>query len=162
MDYVLFRFLLTKVTGLEIWPVFVIKTWFLLLEILVKTLCAVTMLPQNHIHIDEYELYIAKDDIDFDGQYIITQWHGTPEPTILQDSNRCVAKISALDLHRLCTKGSCQQGTLGKLLKLVLTLLFSQTCTQSASKYNAAPHYRMQFRNSTHLWLLLAIDKLVA
>lgn len=75
-----------------------------------KTSCPASHLPLDHMHTYEYEIFIAESDLSMDGKYVITQWHGSADPTILRDTKGCIAKVSMKDIHKLCKKGFCDQG----------------------------------------------------
>ncbi|XP_039272939.2 uncharacterized protein LOC120347141 isoform X1 [Styela clava] len=82
------------------------------LEYLLKSSCPIIDLPPGNIHTHEYEIYIPRADFRIDGEYILTQWHGSPDPTILQDEMGCVAQVPISNLHKICTKGRCKQGAI--------------------------------------------------
>lgn len=73
-------------------------------------MCRPSLLPLSLLHTYSYEIYLSRDDFDSEGKYILTQWHGTADPTLLQDEYGCVAQVRSTDIHRLCSEGYCNQG----------------------------------------------------
>ena len=62
------------------------------------------------VHTYEYEMLLPYDAVPSKGHYILAQWHGTPDPTVLKDRSGCIAKLSYGDLHKLCSRSSCKGG----------------------------------------------------
>uniref|UniRef100_H2ZIW5 EGF-like domain-containing protein n=1 Tax=Ciona savignyi TaxID=51511 RepID=H2ZIW5_CIOSA len=74
------------------------------------TQCPVAKMPITALHTYTYELYLPRADFNDEGKYLLTQWHGSPNPNILKDEYGCVAELSLYDKGRLCGTGSCTQG----------------------------------------------------
>lgn len=96
------------------------------IDYLLKTSCPISNLPLENIHTHEYELYIPRKDFNVEGKYILTQWHGSPDPTILQDEVGCVAQVSISDIYKLCSLGSCAQGTVLDQKKNYIGIRYNQ------------------------------------
>nr|XP_018668784.1 uncharacterized protein LOC100183141 isoform X3 [Ciona intestinalis] len=90
------------------------------------THCPITKRPTTALHTYAYDLYLPREDFPEQGQYILTQWHGSPNPNILKDEYGCVAQISSFDKARLCRAGSCSQGEIFDKDGLHIGLLYQQ------------------------------------
>jgi len=74
------------------------------------TYCPVCNTQANSLYVYKYKLYLPRENFPSEGTYVISQWHGSPDPNILKDEQDCVAEISDVDRYELCKKGSCKQG----------------------------------------------------
>lgn len=72
-----------------------------------------------------YDVFIPRKDFPLHGSYILSQWHGTADATIIKDSFNCIAKIPDENLVELCTDGSCRQGDDLSIFFINLFYLFS-------------------------------------
>ena len=45
------------------------------------------------------------------GNFIIAQWHGTPDARIMRDENGCVGSVKYKDLLKICSSYVCKKGT---------------------------------------------------
>ena len=55
-------------------------------------------------------IFDPKSDLLKRGNFIITQWHGTPDSRIVSDEHGCVAKLEDSDLNKMCSWHECDKG----------------------------------------------------
>nr|CAB3262777.1 uncharacterized protein LOC100183141 [Phallusia mammillata] len=78
------------------------------------TSCPAVREPIDAIHVYSYELYFTERDfpLKVNGKYILTQWHGSADPTIVRDDFGCLARLSHADKSKLCKKHVCKEGSI--------------------------------------------------
>ena len=72
--------------------------------------CKIANLNQDLFHTYQYEIFVPNATSFVNGNFILTQWHGTADSTLLKDSTGCIARISLKDTQRLCKEYTCNKG----------------------------------------------------
>ena len=75
------------------------------------TYCKAANIPSESLSTFKYELYLPRLEFSNLNSFIITQWHGTPDPNFLRDKLGCVARTRDRDRFNVCNKYKCKKGT---------------------------------------------------
>jgi len=76
-----------------------------------QTFSRAANLPMDAVHSYNYDLYLCEDSKKSLGKFIISQWHGSPDPRVVRDSQGYIAKISDKDLEDICKTNAGKKGS---------------------------------------------------